>query len=173
MNLLVFCYSFLNALPLFSKLTLDGEEFIFERIQAKQLPDLEKKKELLEHLISEIPGVRANNALLRPNPPLLVIRDRVNAYALRHKVSGIHWEEAVEQLQSSPRLKGMNTCMEIDRLIFITVRRANEMVVEHLGVDEKRLVNLLTWFVSWDLKNNQPKLTVDFSCTFVESVWIA
>jgi len=155
------------------EITIDGEEFIFERVQARQLPDLEKKKELLDNLTLGLPGVRANKALLRTNPPLLTIRDRANAYVLRHKVSGIHWEEAVEQLQISSQLKGLNTYIKVDRLIFATVRKANEMVIEHLGVNEERLVNLLTWFVSWDLKNNQPKLTVDFSGTFMESVWMA
>jgi hypothetical protein len=32
---------------------------------------------------------------------------------------------------------------------------------------------LLAFFISCDLKSNQPKLMVDFSGTFLESIWIA
>ena len=155
------------------EITIDGEEFIFERIQARQLPDLKEKKELLERLTFEMPGARANNAWLRANPPLLVIEDRTNAYVLRHKVNGIHWEEAVEQLQSTSQIKGLNTYLKVDTVIFATVRRAKEMIIEYVGPGEEGRVNLLTWFVSWDLKSNQPKLTVDFSSIFLESIWMA
>jgi hypothetical protein len=63
--------------------------------------------------------------------------------------------------------------MKIDRLVIATVRETNEKIAEHLGVEKETLTNLLTIFVSWDLKKNQPKLMVDFSGTFLESVWVA
>ena len=155
------------------EITIDHEDFIFERIQARQLPALEKKKEILERLTSEVRGIKVRYAQLRANPPLLAIRDRGNAYVLRRKVAGIHWEEAAEQLQGSPHLKSLNASMKIDRLVIATVREANEKIAEHLGVEKETLTNLLTIFVSWDLKKNQPKLMVDFSGTFLESVWMA
>jgi hypothetical protein len=40
-------------------------------------------------------------------------------------------------------------------------------------VEKGMLTDLLAIFVSWDLKKNQPKLMVDFSGTFLESVWMA
>ncbi|MEJ2723201.1 MAG: hypothetical protein P8175_00895 [Deltaproteobacteria bacterium] len=92
---------------------------------------------------------------------------------LRRKVRGIHWEEAIEQLQSEPHLESMNTAMKIDRLILDTVRRANEMISEKLGLREEAVSDLLTCFVSWDLENDQPRLMIDFSYTYLESVWMA
>ena len=154
------------------ELSIDGEDYIFERIQARQLPELEKKKEVLEHLASKIAGTRARNAQIKVNPPLLAIRDRGNAYVLRHKVDGIHWEEAVEQLEALPRLKSLKASVKMDRLVFATVREANE-IATHLGAGEETQGDLLTYFVSWDLKNNQPKLVVDFSGTYLESIWMA
>jgi len=32
---------------------------------------------------------------------------------------------------------------------------------------------LLTCFVSWDLENNQPRMMIDFTITYLESVWMA
>ena len=155
------------------EITIDGKDFIFERTQVRQLPDLKRKKEMLDHLALGMPSFSANNARLRVNPPLLAIRDRGNAYVLRHKVSGIHWEEAAEQLQGTPHLKSLNASMKIDRLVFKTVHKANEIVAKHLGIGEEKLFSLLAFFISWDLKRNQPKLMVDFSGTFLESIWIA
>ncbi|MBC8461983.1 MAG: hypothetical protein H8D67_28770 [Deltaproteobacteria bacterium] len=155
------------------EITLDGEAFIFERIQARQLPDLEKKRKLLEHVELKMSGATARNARLRINPPLLVIRDRGNAYVLRRKIDGIHWEEAMDQLQSSPRLKSMNVSINCDRVILGTVREAKEMIGEALGTGEGPFLDLLTFFVSWDLGPNHPKLVIDFPATFLESVWMA
>jgi hypothetical protein len=155
------------------EITIDGKGFIFERIQARQLPDLKRKKEMLNHLTLRTPGLRAQNAKLRVNPPLVAIRDRGNAYVLRHKVSGIHWEEAVEQLQGSSHLKRLNASMKIDKTVVNTVHKANEIVAKHLGIRNEKLFNMMAFFVSWDLKSNQPKLMVDVLDTFLESIWIA
>jgi hypothetical protein len=155
------------------EILLDGDAFIFERIHVRQIPDLLKKQELLEKIKSTIPGERARNALLKTNPPLLTIRDRGNAYVLRRKIEGIHWEEAVEQLQSSPRLKSINSSMKVDKMTIATVKKVYEVISERLDVDREALRDLLTFFVSWDLKNNQPKLIVEFSSSFLESVWMA
>ena len=116
---------------------------------------------------------RANNAQIRLNPPLLTIRDKGNAYILRRKISGIHWEEAVEQLKTVPMLVKVNESTKCDRIIFTTVSEANEIIAEQLGVTESDILDSLTCFVSWDLKANRPKLMVDFSVTFLESVWMA
>jgi len=155
------------------EMTIGGEPFIFERIQARQLSELEKKKELLEQLASNISGVRVKKAQLRINPPLLTIRDRGNAYVLRRRVGGIHWEEAVEQLQTSSQLRNMNEHMNLDRLIRATVREAREVISEHAGEPETEPMVQLTFFASWDLKNNRPKLIIDFADTSLESVWAA
>jgi hypothetical protein len=155
------------------EITIDNEEFIFERMQARQLAELKKREKLLKRIRSEIPDARPSNALLRVNPPLLAIQDRGNAYVLRRKVRGIHWEEAIEQLQSDSHLRRMNTSMKIDRLILQTVRSANEMISGKLGLRGEVVSELLTCFVSWDLEGNQPRLMIDFTYTYLESVWMA
>ncbi|MCP4669063.1 MAG: MBL fold metallo-hydrolase, partial [Deltaproteobacteria bacterium] len=115
------------------EITIHGDRFIFERIQARQLPELEKKKELLNQIESKLIGARPKNALLQANPPLLAIGDRGNAYVLRRKIEGIHWEEAVEQLQSAPHLKAINRAIGIDKMVLATVRKANDMIAHELG----------------------------------------
>lgn len=155
------------------EITISGKAFIFERIQARRLPEMEKKRELLEHLASMISGLKARKAGLRVNPPLLTIGDRGNAYILRRKVNGIHWEEAVEQLQTSPMLRGVNEKMKLDRLIGATVREAKEVISGHLGGPEEPATDLLAFFVSWDLNNNRPGLMIEFAGTSLESVWVA
>ncbi|MBW1797913.1 MAG: MBL fold metallo-hydrolase, partial [Deltaproteobacteria bacterium] len=155
------------------EITIDGDKFIFERVQARQLPDMKKKKALLERMASKMQGLRANSALLTANPPLLIVRDRGNAYVLRRKINGIHWEEAVEQLKTVSMLAKVNEFTKCDRIIFATVSKAHEIIAEHLGMTDSDILDLLTCFVSWDLKANQPKLMVEFAGTFLESVWMA
>ncbi len=36
---------------------------------------------------------------------------------LRRKISAIHWEEAVDQLQTHPRLKALNATLRADELL--------------------------------------------------------
>lgn len=155
------------------EIKIDDEEFIFERIQVRQLPELEKKKKLLERIESQIIGFQTTGFRLKANPPLLTIRDRGNAYVLRRKVEGIHWEEAVEQLQTSPQLKGLNESLRLDRVIISTVQRAINVISEEILDAEKSLLSRLTYFVSWDLSRNRPRLIVGFSGSSVESIWIA
>ncbi len=155
------------------EITIHGEPFIFERIQTRQLRGLRKKNTLLERIASEMSGAKVSNAPLQTNPVLLVIRDRGNAYVLRRKISAIHWEEAVDQLQTHPRLKALNATLRADDLYRTAVRAANEAIADRLGLKSETVHDQLTTFVSWDLKNNQPKLVIDFDGTFLESVWMA
>ena len=153
--------------------SLDSEAFIFERIQVRQVPDLEKKMELLEEIKKKLTGFKVNNASLKINPPILVIRDSVNAYVLRPKVEGIHWEEAVEQLQTDPALKTINASLGMEGKISSVVIKARKTVAERLGIDEKMIRDYLTCFISWDIETNQPKLMIDFSTSYIESIWLA
>jgi len=152
---------------------LGGEVFIFERIQVRLLPELERNKTLLERLTRKVHGLRVRHAQVRTNPPLLVIRDGGNAYVLRRKVAGIHWEEALEQLQSYPALQRLNDTTKVDRLIVATIRQVRDLVAAELAAEERASVELLTYFVSWDVPMNQPKLMIDLGGTFLESVWLA
>jgi len=155
------------------ELKIEGLPCIFERIQAKQLPDLRQKEALLREIGSKMRGWRIKDTSLKVNPPLLTIRDRGNAYVLRRKIRGIHWEEAVEQIHRSPRLKALDASLKLHRMIAGTVREAQRAVSGELHVAEDVLNDLLTCFVSWDIKSNQPLIMVDFTNSYLESIWMA
>jgi hypothetical protein len=154
------------------EILIDGTEYIFERVQARQVPALRKRNELLDRISQEMPNVKVKNAHLKTNPVLLIIQDRGNAYVLRRKMGAIHWEEALEQLQSNPRLKSLNATTKIDRIILKTIKEANETITEKLGLERGLVLDLLNPFVSWDLKNNQPKVVIDFLNTHLETAWM-
>ena len=151
---------------------INGKSFIIERIQTRQLPELERKRVLLKQIASKTFRIKIENVQLKINPPLLAIQERGNAYVLRRKINGIHWEEAIEQLHSTPRLKALNTSLKLDKMIFNTVRKVSEVITEHLDIKEKTFFEQLAYFVSWDLKNNMPKTIIDFTIS-LESVWLA
>ena len=153
--------------------SLRGQEYIFERLQTRMVPLVERKKELIDRVMPDLDGVRIKNARVRGNPPLLLIRDRGNAYVLRRKVDGIHWEEAVEQLQTAPALKGFNRGISADALVMSTVRHVSQWLRERLGEQEEQIMDLFTFFVAWDLAENRPKVVVDVSGSYLETVWIA
>ncbi|MFZ5864252.1 MAG: hypothetical protein ACOYXY_00075 [Thermodesulfobacteriota bacterium] len=155
------------------EITIEGEEHIFERVQVSRLPEITLNRELLLEIQQDAKGARVKNSLVQANPPLLVIRDRGNGYVLRRKVQGIHWEEALEQLQVSSGLKGLNAALGLDRLIRSTVREAREWLSAKINGAPGLLAERFAFFVSWDLNSNQPRITVDPSGSFVESIWIA
>ena len=155
------------------EITFDDQEFIFERIQERQLSDLKKKSKLLGRIASEMSSTRVRSAWLKTNPVLLVIRDRGNAYVLRRKISAIHWEEAIDQLQTHPHLRSLNTDMQIEQLLLATVQTAGEAIEHRFGLEKGPVRDLLTPFVPWDLKNNPPKLVIDFEGTYLETLWMA
>ena len=155
------------------ELHVDGHPCIFERIQARQLPDLEKKEAFLKEVGSQMRGWRIKNTWLGVNPALLTIRDRGNAYVLRRKIGGIHWEEAIEQIHSSPRLKNLDRSLKLHRIITGTVREAIQAISEQLNLEENQVNELLTCFVSWDIKANRPLLMVEFSNSYLTSIWMS
>jgi hypothetical protein len=155
------------------EITIDGNRFICERMQLKQLPLLEKKRALLEQILGVLPGMRVHNAFLKSNPPVLVLRDRGNIYVLRRKIHGIHWEEAMEQLQTDSALRSLNTATRLDRVIRDTVRSSLELITTKMQVGEPLPSDFLTCFVSWDLKRNRPRMMIDPSGSYLDSVWVA
>jgi len=155
------------------EINLSGVDYIFERVHPRLLPDQERKKQLLEEIEGMLAGERVRNASVKTNPPLLIIRDRGNGYILRRKVEGIHWEEAVEQLQTQPGLKTLNSSLRVDKMIAGTVRRARVLLSARLEGKENPPSDLFTFFVSWNLETNQPRIAVDPSGSFLESIWFA
>ncbi len=155
------------------EITIDGGTYIFERMQIRMLTQLQERAVALNRIAGQVAGKRIRNAMVQTNPPLLVIRDRGNGYVLRRKVEGIHWEEAVEQLQTLPELKELNREMRIDKKIQTTVRKAEDWLKSKLTPDEESLLDLFTFFVSWNMQTNRPRLIVDPAGSYLESLWIA
>jgi hypothetical protein len=63
--------------------------------------------------------------------------------------------------------------MRIDKKIQTTVRKAEDWLKSKLTPDEESLLDLFTFFVSWNMQTNRPKLIVDPAGTYLESLWIA
>lgn len=155
------------------EITLAGKEYIFERVQIRQLTELLMKKELLERLGRELSTTKIRNAHLKVNPPLLIIRDRANGYVFRKKIPAIHWEEAMEQTQGVESLKDLDRSMNIRSLLMSTVRESSKTLEMLLQGDERTLLERMTYFVSWDIPSNRPGFVIDFTSVYLEAVWLA
>ncbi len=149
------------------------EDYIFERISPSLLPSIKKLRSLLENISGRISGIRFSHAALSINRPLAVFLDRGNGYILRKKVGGIHSEEALDQLRSSPGLKEMNTAAGIDRVLVSTINEVNRWLRKALGPTAGREIEDVTFFVPWDFEKNMPKITVDVSGVFIDTLLIA
>ena len=64
------------------------------------------------------------------------------------KWEGIHLEEALDQLRTSPPLKEMNQTIGIDRVLILTVNEVNKWLLKTLGPGVGRDMEDLTFFVS-------------------------
>jgi len=155
------------------EIELDNGTYIFERVQARQIENLQERGELVKRISNEMPNTKIKSAQLKTNPVLLIIRDRGNGYVLRKKIDAIHWEEAIEQLQSNPSLKSINEAVKLDRIVMETVKTTATTVADHLNVERETVIDQLTPFVSWDLINNRPKMVIDFAFSYLETIWIA
>jgi hypothetical protein len=113
------------------------------------------------------------NVTVQVNPPLAVIQDRGNLYILRKKVDGIHSEEALDQLRTSPSLKTMNREVGIDRTIVVTINEINKGLRKVFGSNHQNEIENLAFFVPWDLERNIPKVTVNVTGVSLDSLWIA
>jgi hypothetical protein len=151
----------------------EGKDYIFERISPGLLPSIEKIRNLLRKISSNISEARFQKTAIFINPALAIFRDRGNAYILRQKVGGIHLDEALDQLRISPPLKEMNQAIGIDRVLIATVNEVNRWLLKTLGPRVNREIEDLTFFVSWDLEKNRPKLMVDASGVSFDTLWIA
>jgi len=153
--------------------SLGNQKFIFERLQPNMLPALERKKQTIESIETETHNLVLKNVKVHTNPPLLIIRDRGNAYVLRRKVQGIHWEEAREQLQTNPSLVDLNKALPADRIITSAIKAVSDWCASRIADDKDAVIDPSTFFVSWNLESNRPILNVDMAGASVESVWIA
>ena len=107
------------------------------------------------------------------NPPLLIIQDQGNAYILRNKIEAIHWDEALEQAQTHAALKELNQTIKLDKLIRKSLKTAVHLLSAELTLEERDELNTFAWFVSWNLETNQPRLLIDFTEPYFDSIWMA
>ena len=150
-----------------------GVEYIFERTSPRFLPSIEKKKRFLAKIAEIISDVRFRRATVQVNPPLAILRDKGNVYILRRKVEGIHLEEGLDQLRTSPRLKEMNRIVGIDRKVVTMINEVKECLRKACDPSLHEEIDDLTFFIPWDLQKDFPKLLVDDTGTSLLTLWIA
>ena len=151
----------------------EGVHYIFERVSPKFRPSIEKKMKFLTKIAESPMTNQFFNVAVQVNPPLAVIQDRGNLYILRKKVDGIHSEEALDQLRTSPSLKTMNREVGIDRTIVVTINDINKGLTKVFGSNHQNEIENLAFFVPWNIERNIPKVTVNITGVSLETVWIA
>jgi hypothetical protein len=151
----------------------EGTNYIFERISPHLFFSLLKKRRLLRKIENIVSGFRLRGAVIRINPILLIFRDRGNIYALRKKVEGIHSQEALDQLRTSPLLREMNQTVGIDRLILRVIHEIKDGLMYNLNPSFHQEIEDLTYFFPWDIEKNFPRICVDISSISMGKIWIA
>jgi len=151
----------------------EGVEYIFERTSPRFLSSIEKKKRFLSKIDETISGVRFHQAGVQINPPLAILQDKGNVYILRRKVEGIHLEEGLDQLRTSPRLKEMNRAVGIDRTVVTMINEIKEWLRKACDPSLHEEIDDLTFFIPWDLQKDFPKLIVDDTGTSLHTLWVA
>jgi GNAT superfamily N-acetyltransferase len=151
----------------------EGIDYIFERVSPHFFPSLVRKRRFLRRVDKWASQLQFRGPLIRTNPTLLIIRDRGNVYALRKKVGGIHLEEALDQLRTSPYLKKMNSEVGIDRAMIKASNDIRERLEKKFKSDFEKEIEDLTYFLPWDIEKNIPKIHVDVSSISLDTPWIA
>jgi hypothetical protein len=148
--------------------------FMFERVSAVLLKEIEKRKALLEKIEKKARGLRIQQAQIRINPPLLWIQDRGNGYILRAKLRGIHWEEAIFQLKQNPNHRFINQELHLDQKLAQTIHEVKGWISSQLKVPHQEVLQDLAFFVPWNLDRNSPLVSVDLAnIPYLETVWVA
>ena len=148
-------------------------DYIFERTSPLFLPALEKKAKWLKRMAEPLSRIRFRNAAVQTNPPLAILQEKGNVYILREKVKGIHLEEALDQLRTSPHLKGMNRAVGIDHVLVSTVNEIKGWAKKAFHPSPREEIEDLTFFVPWELETNMPGIQVDISGVSLDRLWIA
>jgi GNAT superfamily N-acetyltransferase len=151
----------------------EGERFIFERVSLGFLNSVERRREYFPKIAQDAFGRRFRGAELQVNPPLVTIRDKGNVYVVRRKVEGIHSEEALDQLRSSPHLREMNRATGIDRAVVSTLGEIRGWLVAVLEPALRDEIEEVAFFIPWDLERNYPKVSVDVTGVSIQTAWIA
>jgi hypothetical protein len=151
----------------------NGVNYIFERISPHFLHSLMRKRRVLREIERDVLRLKFHGATPQVNPPLLVFRDRRNIYVLRRKVAGIHLQEALDQLKSSPRLREMNRALGIDRKVVMTVNEIRHWLEARFKSHFRQDIEDLAQFIPWDIEKNIPNVYVDATGISLNTVWIA
>ncbi|MCX5815670.1 MAG: hypothetical protein NTX75_05425 [Proteobacteria bacterium] len=150
----------------------EGTDYIFERVSAGFVASIEKKRRFLQKIGERVSGMRFRSAMVQINPPLVILQERGNSYVLRRRVDGIHLDEALHQLRTSPLLKEMNRAVGIDRAILATVHEITDRLLKVFGPKRLQVIDDLVFFVPWDLERNDPKVIVDISSVTLRDIWL-
>ena len=151
----------------------EGVDYICERLSPHLFRSLKKKRRCLINIAEFTSGRRFHRASVKINPPLVTFKDRGNLYVMRRKVEGVHLQEALDQLRTSPNLEEMNRAAGIDRAMVRTINDIKESLVVKSDPGLREEIEELTYFVPWDMKKNMPKVQVDVSGVSLDTVWIA
>ncbi len=148
-----------------------GQRCIFERMQIRQVEEVLKKTRLLLELGQRLSRLDQSEVKIQVNPSFFILTDGGNAYVLRRKVEAIHWDEALEQILTNPCFKRMDQAFDLELLLKRTVKKVHSTVE---SVMEREIpIEFFTYFVSWNLRTNQPILYLDFHRTSWHSVYLA
>ena len=150
-----------------------GVEYIFERTSPRFLSFVEKRTRFLHTIAERSSGVKFRHGSIEINPPLVILQDRGNVYILRRKVEGIHVEEGLDQLRTSPFLKEMNRETGIDRMAIAMINEIKEWMRKVCEPSLHEEIEDLAFFIPWDLQKDIPKLMVDDTGMSLQNVWIA
>jgi hypothetical protein len=149
---------------------MEGKKYIFERIQPRHVEVLIHKTGDLLELKEGLRHVLIDGATVGVSQPVLILTDGGNAYVLREKVDGIHWDEAMEQFQDKPPYAVWSQYINLEGLLKKALNKLHTTVEAMLG--RELPFDYFTYFVSWNFKTNQPKVMIDFHKSYFERLWI-
>ena len=156
------------------ELALRDQVFMFERVSPALLEEIEKRKDLVYKIERKTLEIRIQQTQVKINPPLLWIQDRGNGYILRKKIEGIHWEEAVYQLNQNPDLRFLNQHLLLDQKLTKTIREAMNWIKAHIRAFDPLAFQDLAYFVPWNLEKNRPLFSIDIAnVPYLEQIWVA
>jgi GNAT superfamily N-acetyltransferase len=151
----------------------EGQKYIFERISPIFFSSIVRQRTFLKKIEKSLSGLNIRGAIIRINPILLIFRDRGNIYVLRKQVEGIHSQEALDQIKTTPYLKEINRSINIDRVINNTIKDTKDWLRKKFHSGFTQEIEDLTYFVPWDIENNLSRVHVHVSSVSLGTLWIA
>ncbi len=154
----------------FKEIDVDGERYIIERAQARLLDELLRRKEHLETVNAQaelfVAGVP-----IKSNPIVLIVRDRGNIYVMRRRIPAIPWNEALEQMQTAPKLKRLDQSIRFTSTLKKLLRKAQSGEISH-GSAGQNSCETPAYFVSWNLDGNRPLTVVENDGAKPAALWL-